>query len=485
MKKFKFNFSFLDRFKKKDNQADAESTEHDLNEETEVFSEEYVDASQSDYDAKDSPEEFAEKTLSGFNINQYEDELNTHAEETQTLAQGKIEEELEEEPKEIHHAAARESERMDHNPNQSFSDFQEMPLPNKPEVAKKFKFNFPSFSREGAKNKIKTSLKGKSPVNTFEKFNWNDFVLKIFSPYTRAKIHSVFVILLVVTLTYMLGKNLALFFNKATPVARMSRPMQIPLEKADTTIQDINKITSTNLFNAKESDKAATATIAKKDIESIICLDADKPTAMQIKVLDTIVLQDSVKSVASVQVRGSSELTNVREGERVDEMVEISKINRMKLILKNLQTGDCEYATTDSEAEPIMPPMKIYSPKIGKTLFKSTNPSIKNNGNTFKIKKAFRDSMISKMSDVLTQAKAVQITNPDGSLCFKMTDVVAGSLYSDLDIQENDIVCNINGKKIENLNDLMGLLGKIKDIDQFQIGSKRNGMETTKEYIFE
>jgi type II secretory pathway component PulC len=93
--------------------------------------------------------------------------------------------------------------------------------------------------------------------------------------------------------------------------------------------------------------------------------------------------------------------------------------------------------------------------------------------------------MVTNMSDILTQAKAIQIMNPDGSLCFKMTEVVKGSLYSQLNIQEDDIICNINGKKIENLNDLMGLLGKIKEIDQFQLGLKRNGMSENLDYGFE
>ena len=182
----------------------------------------------------------------------------------------------------------------------------------------------------------------------------------------------------------MFGKNIALFINKTPPVAKMNRPtISIPQEKVDTTVQDINKITSINLFNAKDSDKTADKT-PKKDIDSIICLDATIPTSLQIKLLDTIVLQDSIKSVASVQMRGSSELMNVREGERLDEMAEVSKINRMKLILKNLETGDCEYAATDAEAEPIMPNLKISPARS----FKSTNPNIKNTGNNFKIKKA-------------------------------------------------------------------------------------------------
>lgn len=469
MKKFNFNFSFLDRFKK----SSPDSSE-EVVEDSEVQEEEEIvdtnNSNRSEYDSDESPEDFAEKTLGGFNIKKYQKELQEAAAAA-----------AENGPNEDHAINHR------HEHSYGTSEFQEMSYNRPPEGKPKFKFSFkfPKFGRNKNPIKIKAAFAEKSPLNNLEKLNWNDIVLRLFSPYSRNKIHAVFVILLVVVVTYMFGKNIALFINRTPPVAKVQRPsIAIPLERVDTTVQDINRITSTNLFNVKESDKSGNDT-NKKDIDSIVCLDASVATSAQIKLLDTIVLQDSVKSVASVQVRGSSELMNVREGERLEDMVEVSKINRMKLILKNLQTGDCEYAVTDSEEEPVMPDLKIYSAKAGKSLFKSNNPSIRNTGNNFKIKRAFRDSMINNMSEVLTQAKAIQITNPDGSLSFKMTDIVPGSLYSQLDIQENDIITNINGKKIENLNELMSLLGKIKDIDQFEIGLKRNGMSENKEYGFE
>lgn len=467
MKKFKFNFSFLDRFKKN------KYEEHEIGDADAPHEE---GGPESDYESDESPEDFAEKTLGGFNINKYRQQLQ-EAEDTVDSGSEKSSDEESSETE-------RDQHQEDYEPTEPNFQFQQMPLPGKPEVSKKFNFKFPKFNFNPAAEKIKAGLSGNSPINTFEKLSWNDFVLRLFSPYTRGKVHSLFIILLVITVTYMVGKNMALFFNKPQPVAKTSLPLQLPQEKANTTIQDINKITSTNLFNAKQSDKSAGSEV-KKDVDSIICLDAEKATNLEIKLLDTIVLQDSVKSVASVQIRGSSELTNVREGERLDEMAEVSKIGRLKVILKNLETGDCEYAMTDAEPEQAMPDLKILSPKAGRALFKSLNPNIKNVGNTFKIKRTFRDSMINNMSDVLTQAKAVQITNPDGSLCFKMTEVVPGSLYTQLNIQDNDIICNINGKKIDNLNELMGLLGRMKEIDQFQIGLKRNGMNENLEYGFE
>lgn len=429
MKKFKFNFSFLDQFKKK--QSEIDSPNVILDENLDEILDEIIDETP---DIKQNP--------------------------------AKVER-----PTELLKAS------------QTVQD-EESPLLKNSKSKSKIDFNFSKFGSDLNPKKIKIKISDKNLLKPLQKFNWNDFILRLFSPYTRTKVHFLFIILLVATITYMLGKNIALFFNKPTSEETLSTSSTIPFEKEETTGSDIKKIISTNLFNAKENDKSL-ENVIKKDIDSIVCLDADKPTNLQIKLLDTVVLQDSVKSVASVQMRGSSELTNVREGERLEQMAEVAKINRFKMILKNLETGECEYAATEQETDSAMPDIKIISKRAAKSIFKSLNPDIKNKGNSFKIKKTFRDKMVTDMSDILTQAKAIQIMNPDGSLCFKMTEIVKGSLYSQLNIQDDDIICNINGKKIENLNDLMGLLGKIKEIDQFQIGLNRNGMPENLDYGFE
>ena len=511
MKKFKFNFDFLERFKKKPTPPKEVNFDFSDFSEDEVSSDEILEnnahqeiiennetskpAEKSEYDSDISPEEFAEKSLGGFDLNQvnsdlgisFKDALSTNTDKpSEDIKIAPMTEETEELPagEEIH------PEDVDNFSQDGSTPFDYRPTepPIKPETPKKFnfRFNFPKFNSISKKSdkKDNVSLDLQAIIGKFDKFSWNDFVTKLFSPYSRGRIHSVFIVLLLVTITYLLGKNLALFFNRNNDVAKYNKSVVLPQEKPNTTLQDINKIASTNLFNANETDKAGQIK-PKIDIESIVCTEAEKPASSDFKLFYTMVFQNSIKSVASFQVRGDTELKNVREGDRINDQIEISKISRLRVVLKNLQTGDCEYAVAEAESDRTSPQIKIMSPKAGKSLFKSLNPNIKNVGNNFKIKKTFRDSMITNMSEVLTQAKALQITNPDGSLCFKMTEIVPGSIYSQLNIQENDIVCNINGKKIDNLNELMGLLGKIKEIDQFQIGLRRNGMSENLEYNFE
>lgn len=363
-----------------------------------------------------------------------------------------------------------------------FEDSELTDLPaQQPSAAKKVRIKIPNISNLP---KI-TKPKFNSPMDKLQKFNWNDFVTRVFSPYSRGKVHALFFILIIITTTYLAGKTFALFFSKSNTIVTRATPIITPAATANTTTQDISKIMTANLFNVKESEKSGNFSDAKKDIASIVCLEGDHPTSLSAKLMDTVILKDSVKSVASVQIRGGEELLNLREGEKIENNTEISKITRQKLILKNLQTGDCEYLLAETDDTFQAPPMKILTAKEGRKLFKSSNPNIKNVGNNFKIKKAYRETMMNNVSEILTQAKAIQITNPDGSLCFKMTEVVPGSLYTQLNIQENDIVCSINGKKIENLNELMGFLGKIREIDNMQIGLNRNGMNENLEYNFE
>jgi ATP-dependent exoDNAse (exonuclease V) beta subunit len=108
MKKFKFNFSFLDRFKKHKEVEEDTSAEAIHPDDEEVS---YSD---------ENPEEFAEKTLSNFNLNQYK-EMEKQASQNsvnEEVYEGS-EEESEEESKE-------ESEEYE---DEEVSDFQEMQGP--------------------------------------------------------------------------------------------------------------------------------------------------------------------------------------------------------------------------------------------------------------------------------------------------------------------------------------------------------------------
>jgi type II secretory pathway component PulC len=109
-------------------------------------------------------------------------------------------------------------------------------------------------------------------------------------------------------------------------------------------------------------------------------------------------------------------------------------------------------------------------------------PGIENNGNKFAISKNLLDEKLKDIGAVLTQAKAVKIQNPDGSLSFKMTELDPQGIFPYLGIQDQDIITSINGKPIYDMNEVMLLFGRIKGLDNLSLGIKRDGSDSVQEY---
>lgn len=316
---------------------------------------------------------------------------------------------------------------------------------------------------------------------------------QFFSSEARKSVHKFFLISSVGMSTYYGGSMTGMVLKKKLgPKKNATISATIRGVKGNLR-QELLSVTSTNLFNAKLSTKTNSdggkPKVSKQaptiNIAEIICNESNIKSKLPIKLTDTVVLQDRIKSIASVQVRNKKIPFNFREGQKIEEMASIERITRLSMILKNLKTGDCEYVANEKAKKVKKATYEIINPKKGKKLLEKQINGITNEGNKFKIKKSFRDKMLSNMGSILTQARAIRMDNSDGSMCFKMTEVVPDSIYTQLDIQNEDIICGINGKKIRSLNEMMSLFGKMNQIDQFQLSRKRNGDEKNIEYSFE
>ena len=331
------------------------------------------------------------------------------------------------------------------------------------------KFNLP-FKKE---SKPSTSSIGK-----------DELILSLLGTKGRERNHRIFIYLLTITIFYNVGKFTGLILGSESP-KRPQSSFNTP--KRYLPRKDIVAIERNNIFNALESEEAKVVEDKKpekKEPEIKVCLDADKKSGLSIKLLHTVVLQDSVKSVASVSKRGK--IISIREGEKIDNLAEIGRIENQRLVFKNLTSKKCEFIESDGSKEKNkFPKPKVYSASKAKDIQKNFNrDNIQVEGNKFKIKKTLRDELLSNVGEILTQARAIPIKNPDGTLSFKMTEIVPGSIFSQLNIKDGDVITELNGRKIRNYNELMGMFGKIKQNDSYEINLNRNGARETLNYNF-
>ena len=316
-----------------------------------------------------------------------------------------------------------------------------------------------------------------------EKFPIGNVGARVFHPDMRPVIHKIFLVFAVISLSYMSARMVALF--SFPPVESSSGKTAVFIPQ-DAELTEIGSIGEIDLFKARGTFSKVPTVRANTDE---VCYEAGRKSSLPIKLLNSIVLMDSVKSLASVQVRNNRDIVALREGDRIPSMAKIDKIEPQKIILKNFGNGECEYIQIGdvSGRKSELKPLTVVGANEGKKIMTAQDYSggIKNVGNTFNIKKSLRSKALSNIGEILTQARAVQIRNPDGTLSFRMTEIVPGSVYSQLNIQDGDVISSINGKKFRNIGEIMGLFNQVTEIDEFQITLNRNGTTETLEYNFE
>lgn len=299
---------------------------------------------------------------------------------------------------------------------------------------------------------------------------------KFFSRSSREPIHQAAVVILICGFTWTIGKMVALVL-KGEPTFATQREYTLDVNLSqDFDPVSLGQVRSINPFRTNAAG-------AKKKLADTKCEEATQASNLPIKLVNTVVLQDSVKSLASVQVRGERDLLEVRQGDKISNLAEVFKISRLGILFRNLENGVCESVTSEKGFARGNSPIAIMSPSEGRA-FKAAKKmaGIENVGNKFQIKKALLDDKLKDLQAIVTQARGIPITNPDGTMAFKIVEIDPSSIYTYLGIQDGDTITAINGKPIYSLNEVMNLFGRIRNLDQLSLGVKRDGTETTQEY---
>jgi type II secretion system protein C len=319
----------------------------------------------------------------------------------------------------------------------------------------------------------------------FQRINWRKLHNDFFDKSRWQFYHRTFQVTVVVLCVYMTGKIIGLSLKGTNDYKDLKRNVSFSVDRSqELTTMKISQLKNAKLFKTEVLTEDGKTDKPKVQMD-ILCKKADKKSNLPIKLVNTVVLQDSVKSIAAVQIRSENLLKEFREGESISSMAKIDKIERLRVIVKNLQDGSCESIENEKQNN-VRSNIAVMSPKQSADFKKLQQklPGIDSDGNNFTIDKSLINEKMANISDILTQARGIQITNPDGTLSFKIVEIQPGGIFSYLGIENNDIITQINGQPINDLNAVMGLFGKITTIDKLNLTIKRGGAEMPLDYKF-
>lgn len=319
--------------------------------------------------------------------------------------------------------------------------------------------------------------------------NWEQLPNNILSSAHHQRIHNYFQLAVIICLVYFFASLISHLLMGTPSYKTASKSGSINIDDSKLlTANKINKIKNANIFQTTEV--AVVKDDKRKSNADKKCEESDRKSNLPIKLVNTIVLQDSVKSIASVSIRSNSKLENFRVGDKISSLASIGRIGRQKLIIKNLATGDCEAIEGDLGARKKHRggnELTVLTPKASRDYKKQMKKveGIETDGVNFKIKKEFLQEKLKDVNSLLTQARGIKIDNPDGSLSFKIVDIEPGSIYDYLGIQNGDIIKGIDGEPIRNFNEVMKLFGNVANLKKMNLTVGRDGEDTARAYNIE
>jgi type II secretion system protein C len=178
-------------------------------------------------------------------------------------------------------------------------------------------------------------------------------------------------------------------------------------------------------------------------------------TTLPLNLIGTLILEDSVYSLATIEDKSASMIYPVRVDEEIPKKAKITKIEARKVIFLNMAAGRLEYVELPEDPTGATPTV---------TLAANKGPAIEKVGaNQFSIPKAELDKTLADFNNVLTQARAVPYFENGVPAGYRFFQITPGSVYDKLGLKNGDVVAGINGQPLTDPSKAFEFLNSLKE----------------------
>lgn len=280
-------------------------------------------------------------------------------------------------------------------------------------------------------------------------------------------------------LSALLCSLIGMFLPSAAPIvaAKASNPTELSnFEQRD--IAYYMPICERNLFDSlKQSscdNRPMMPVMGQQDAPEVDPNAAPVKSSINAKLLGTMVSTSDKYSFATISEPGKKEPKNYRINDLINGEAKIYQIERNRVYFT--YNGRKEYLEVDRLPSIYKMGGGSSTPSAGPT---SPSAGVKVDGNKVTVSKAKVDSTLQDLNQVIQQARMVPNYNNGAVDGFKIFGIRGGSIFSDLGLQNGDVINQINGTQIDSLEKALPMLQLLKTESSYTIDITRNGSKQT------
>lgn len=203
---------------------------------------------------------------------------------------------------------------------------------------------------------------------------------------------------------------------------------------------------------------------------------APVPSQLPLTLMGTLVHSDPTKSLAAIDLKGKNTVLSYRPGQAIETMATVERIERMKVILRNRNSGRLEYIEMKSAPKVSLRPSAAQQ--------EPASDIRKTSESEFEIKRSDLTKYTSNLSDILNQARAVPARRGGtGDIYgFRLVEMQPNSVYSKLGLQVQDVIVGVNGSPVTSVNQAMEYYRTLQSAENIEIQVERGGRMQTLKY---
>jgi len=243
------------------------------------------------------------------------------------------------------------------------------------------------------------------------------------------------------------------------PAPRIAMPVRVPQEL---TRADYNVIVDRDIFNAVKQQAAAPPPPPQAS-------GAD----LHIKLVGTSHLSWT-KPFAVFEDQNTHDQNIYRQGDQIPDAGELVSVEKSKVVINHNGTQVMLEMPTDdtgspSASVPMPVPMRPAMPPMFGRDVERVGP------NQFVVHRSSVDRNLQNMGQLFTQMRAIPDVEDGKTDGFRLSEVVPGSLFSQMGLRDGDVVTSVGGQELNDPTQAIALLNSLRNASSLNITVMRNG----------
>jgi general secretion pathway protein C len=277
----------------------------------------------------------------------------------------------------------------------------------------------------------------------------------------------------IVLCSYFVGDLTAILVSKYLPEAPQSHARMGFGQHHVHNLDDYNVVFARNLFNSN-------GIIPGEEVGNPEVQDnggIPVRTTLPFNLIGTLILRDEMRSIATIEDKTANQVFPVRELDEIPFKAKILKIETRKVIFLNTSNHRREFVDLPETVDTGAPRITLGTKTAGGGIEQVASGQ-------FTVARAEVDRALSDLNNILTQARAVpnfENGQPNG---YKLFQIVPGSIYQKLGIQEGDVICGFDGQPANDPAAAFEKLSNLKNTSHLDLCIKRSGKQSTYSYDF-